>query len=373
MAIYSVETGKLLSSIEGVSDGAMAFSPDGRTVGSAFVGQFILTEVASGKARFTNRLPESKERELSESAFVQIRFSRNGRLVAAISRTDILVFSTSDGKTLLHLDLGDRTNTWDETGALSSDGRWLAHANNWHRGISIRDLKNPWAASDYQTLLGHSDAVEALAFSPDGKYLVSAGHDGTALVWDAKRLTGKPAPPKTRKPSPEIGGLAAVGAEVYWVGLADPDVTKAAHAMADLELATDEAVPLLKARLKLIEAPPTGRIERLIADLDSDTFEVREKAVKELRGYREQAAPALRKALQGTPSAELSRQARQLLADLDGPITDPERLRQLRAVEVLERLGTPAAKELLESLAKGDPNARLTRDAKASLERLAMC
>jgi hypothetical protein len=97
---------------------------------------------------------------------------------------------------------------------------------------------------------------------------------------------------------------------------------------------------------------------------------VRDQALTELRRLGEQAAPALRKAREGRPSAEAARQAKQLLAEVEGPVTDPERLRQLRAVEVLERIATPAAREVLEALAKGAPGARLTQEAKASLERL---
>ena len=45
-------------------------------------------------------------------------------------------------------------------------------------------------------------------------------------------------------------------------------------------------------------------------------------------------------------------------------------LRELRAVAVLERVGTSEAVGLLRELARGDVAVRLTREAKASLERL---
>jgi hypothetical protein len=46
-------------------------------------------------------------------------------------------------------------------------------------------------------------------------------------------------------------------------------------------------------------------------------------------------------------------------------------LRPRRAVEVLERAGTAEARQLLEHLAEGEPEAFLTREARAALDRSA--
>jgi hypothetical protein len=51
-------------------------------------------------------------------------------------------------------------------------------------------------------------------------------------------------------------------------------------------------------------------------------------------------------------------------------VPSPDVLRVLRAVEVLERNGTPDARKLIEKLVWGAPGARLTREAQQSLERL---
>jgi hypothetical protein len=107
----------------------------------------------------------------------------------------------------------------------------------------------------------------------------------------------------------------------------------------------------------------------LIADLDSNQFPVRDKATQELEKLAELAHPALKKALAGNPSLEMRQRIETLL---DGwPKWSPGKLRTLRAITVLEQTGTPEAKQLLERLAQGVPEALLTQEAKGSCERLA--
>jgi hypothetical protein len=76
----------------------------------------------------------------------------------------------------------------------------------------------------------------------------------------------------------------------------------------------------------------------------------------------------LREALTKTPSAEARRRIERVL-ELAGPAT-PERRREVRAVETLERLGSPEAQRLLSSLAGGAEGALLTREARSSTERI---
>ena len=59
-----------------------------------------------------------------------------------------------------------------------------------------------------------------------------------------------------------------------------------------------------------------------------------------------------------------------LLDKLTGGVLTAEQLRLVRAVEALERMSTPEAREVLRNLAGGAAGALLTREARAALDRL---
>jgi hypothetical protein len=111
-------------------------------------------------------------------------------------------------------------------------------------------------------------------------------------------------------------------------------------------------------------------IARLVADLDSAQFTTRDAAHRKLAQLAEQAEDALRTAARRPLSAEQGRRLARLLGGIDNPEASPQQLRALRAVEVLEAIGTPEARRVLAMLAGGTARARLSVEAKEALGRL---
>jgi hypothetical protein len=154
-----------------------------------------------------------------------------------------------------------------------------------------------------------------------------------------------------------------------WTDLANDDAAKAYQAIRTLTRGAKQSVPFLAAHLNPVAPPDSQRVSRLIADLDNDAFAARQKATNELEHFGELVEPALRRALRNNPSPESRQRLEQLLGKLES--WSGERLRALRATAVLENIATAEAWQILESLARGAPEARLTQEVRASLGRLA--
>src|SRR5262249_47819702 len=172
----------------------------------------------------------------------------------------------------------------------------------------------------------------------DARTVASAGHDSTVLVWDVTgQMVGGRLPVRT---------LSRTELEALWTELGSPNAARAHRALWGLVCAPAQSLPYLHEHLKPPPAPDPQRLARLLADLESDRFEERQKAAEALEGLGELAEPALRKALAEKPSPELRRRAAELLEKLDS-LQSPQWLRQLRALEVIERSGTPEARRVL--------------------------
>ena len=126
-------------------------------------------------------------------------------------------------------------------------------------------------------------------------------------------------------------------------------------------------VAILQADLRRLNRPlPVGEFKRLLSQLNSPRFAVRERAAAELLRFGDGVAPALREALKQRLSLELRRRIERLLEDIDGARFDPLRYETLA---YLASRDTPEARAALRTLAEGLPQARLTKEAAAALKQ----
>src|SRR5262249_3833294 len=138
----------------------------------------------------------------------------------------------------------------------------------------------------------------------------------------------------------------------------EDDAALAYRAMHMLAQVPEKSVPFLKKHISPVANVDAKQMARLTKDLESDEFEVREKATEALKELGEAAEETLRQALKGEIS-EGSRARLQPLLDRLGP-NSFKRLGELRGVEVLEHINSSKAREVLKSLAKGAAGAWLT-------------
>jgi WD40 repeat protein len=286
--------------------------------------------------------------------------SSAGRYLACAARHEggaIHVFRVATGEEVCclqgHLAAVHKPSWRDAVGALawSHDGTMLASGSA-AGPVLLWDLATASAIFRCQ---GHEGAVTSLAFSPDDRVLLSGSDDTTALVWD---LSG------ARK----LSNLSAKHLEALWETLAG-ESAGAFRATRVLAANPRQVVPFLQQHLRPAQTVDAGRIMQWIADLDSNQFAVRQKASQALEDSAEFAEQALQRKRQANPTPEARQRIERLLGRLKP--ASGERLRALRAVEVLESIGTPEAQRLLQTLGQGAPEVLLTREAKASLRRLA--
>jgi len=230
----------------------------------------------------------------------------------------------------------------------SPNGRTVAAANHLGNRLTLYEV----ATGREKASLEITPAYPmALAFSPDGRVLALNTEKGVRLL-NLPLLVGG-----TER-------IQAASLPSLWDDLAGADAARAYRSQCRLLLGGADTIRFLQTKLRPVREPPPERLARLLQDLESQRYAARDRAAQELARFGEGAGSGLREALARNPSLDLRRRLESLLASQ----TDP---RQDHAIEILEGIGDGAARQLLEQLAAGVSAARLTRDAKAALDRLA--
>jgi WD40 repeat protein len=338
--IWEVATGKLRKQLREADPMFHHYAPD----------QPVQTGLGTGTA---NREPD-----------VAVILAPGNWLLARNNGWNLHLLDVVSGKEIRHFS-GDR-----DVNAMqfSPGGTLLAAA----RGDGTVSFWDPRTGTALGSLVGHNGrehyrspgpaGARCLAFTHDGKTLISGGSDGTLLLWDVlqarDRWQSRPEPPASR----ELADL--------WRQLAG-DGEVADEALRRLETAPAEAVALVRREVKPASPVEAERLKKLVADLEDERFEVRKRASDDLEKLGELAEASLRKRLADKPSLEVRQRIEPLLDKLACFVASPEQVRALRAVELLERIGTTEAQAVLQELGKGARDARLTTEAQNALGRLA--
>ena len=342
---------------QGYSFEKLAISPDSKSLAAGLSGSshkiLIHDLVGDGKPRLLNIAGRGR--------LYKLAFSPDGRMLALGGN-----FYPNSPNTDVSYMLELRETA---TGAL----RWRIPGKNAASAIAFApdrrtlilaqrsgDLRRPvnevmlWDLEEIGRIKGHYHTVSQLAVSPDGRWLATGSEDSTVLIWDLAKLV----PPKQARK------LSARELNDLFTDLASDDGPRGYRATRMLAAGGNKTVAFLSDILqRLVKGAEAKRIAGLITQLEKSEFALRQQAQQKLAELGEFAEPALQQALQEKPSLEFRRRAEKLIAQMGST-----RWRLLRAVEVLEMIGTLEARRTLAMIAQGPPHAALTREANEAFQ-----
>jgi hypothetical protein len=336
------------SKMGGPQTGCAAISPDGsRTAWGYANGQVHLSDPNGGNFQILN-----------VGAVQSLAFAPGGRLLASGNADKLVRLWEVGGRQVRRFE-GLEAVPYRLT--FSANGKTLAAMASGGMTVRVWDVERGRVRRQLTALRA---PITGLALSPDGKTLATAGDDGKARLWNvAVRDVERPKTPAV---------LSAPRLKALWEELGSTDHARADAAFRGLASAGENGIPFLKERLRRVVVPhvDAARVEQLVRDLDARAYSVRNRAFVELAKYGEVVEPRLRKLLAGKPSAEAARRVGQLLARLQEPGLSPDRARALDAIELLEWLHTPAARRVLEGVARDSLLRQLRTEAAEALRRL---
>ncbi len=169
--IWDVASGDMIhDSPEDWAGNSIARSPDGRrwaTIDSA--GNFMIFDSERRQLLFSQHVHHDHGRDIA--------YSPDGKLIATASER-ILLWDAATTTKITPLEY--ESIVWSV--AFSPDGRWLVSTHG-DGSILIWDVVNRELAAN---LREHSGAVRSIAFSSDGKRLATASDDHSVMLWNTE-------------------------------------------------------------------------------------------------------------------------------------------------------------------------------------------
>jgi WD40 repeat protein len=257
------------------------FSADGRLLATGRKPPIRVIELSTRGVRQTFDTPKPT---VNDTVASRLRFSRDGRFLAGFGWSfGAVVWSIDDGA-VVYCSMNTSADNGFAVGDISPDGRWLAHSDRFERRLQVWDWTTPQGGARQVILRGHHGEFTDVAFTPDGKHLLTAGQDGTVLVWDMAWIARNAAVRPQQRTDDEL-----------WDDLASRDAAVAGRAVAEWVRRPAAAVERFRRELPPAADADPAAVAALVARLDHDTAAVRDAAEAELAGLADLARP--------TPSA----------------------------------------------------------------------
>jgi WD40 repeat protein len=380
--LWDVETGKPLAKLQGHRGRitALAFFPHDKILASAGNGKFESPLYQDDAIHLwdvpTGRLLETMPQEAHQFALTD-----DGRSLVAV-RDYTTVIGKKQFRAKINRQANSEMSLWNVTRgfeifkfqedqhamAVSPDGKWLAlgwgsslHRNYVYFSDNASKGLQLWELASGKPVLWRDarwDQATVLAFSPDGTRLAAGEKAGNVSIYP---IPGQGWLPGRRLKFEQL--------EELWETLGQEDAAQAYEALGLFAAHGGKAVDFLENHLQTV-TPVVARIPELIKDLNNENFKVRDVAYRDLLRLGSAAEMELRRVLRTKPALETERRVQKLLNVLPNKPPSSEEIRQSRAVIVLGRIGSDAARGHLEVLAEGEPSAWLTREAQSALRNL---
>jgi WD40 repeat protein len=311
---------------------AVVFSPDDKLIATTggkdgYLREFSVWNAGTWDKRFSYQAQRTQR---------TLAFSPDSKQVTVgIFDGKLTSLDAATGKVAKAVDNPDKNADRIE---LSPSGKLLAIANRKDFNITLWDVASMQARG---VLSGHKKYIESLAYSPDGKMLVSCGSDHEAILWNVEKATKIRSLATGNRSARSVvfspnGKLVAIGCNDADVRVYEtrngarftkfePPNRAPAQEMAFtrdnrfLAIAGAAEVTIFLVEKSVVKPEELQRANQFIAQLDDDNFTVRDRATKELAKLGTAVAPALNSALTNATSDEVRRRIRSVLGSLQAP------------------------------------------------------
>jgi WD40 repeat protein len=337
--IADAATGKVIRTLPIQTVGlALAFTPDGEKL--AMIGRDGFLRLWSAGSVGDEAQDLWKVR-IQRGQKGTIAVSPDGKLIAASSSGMVKIVDTTDGSEVFAVGSLFEYGLFQHI-AFSQNGRLLiTSSEGMGGGVQVWEIATRTLVHRFSTGFG---TVYRIGVFADGMRVASAGAEEAITVWDLTGRNGKE-PPKTDELLTAWGQLDSI------------EGVKGYPALQTLVLGGGKSIRVMTAGLEEMH-DTQKKIEQWAKNLGAEEFDEREAATKELIALGFRALPAVQMVAATSESAEAKKRANEILTQFaakgvtvpsHGLAGDP--LRLVRAVQVLEEIGGPEAKTLVERIA----------------------